>query len=99
MKRTQATIGQVHFPRITFPQATVLGGRRHRAGRLAHRRTRDMTERENQDPNQPKKDPQSGDKRPPSTPDTLGRLKRGSDFRDADLFDAPVEDPDDLIPD
>jgi hypothetical protein len=35
----------------------------------------------------------------PSVPQSPGRLRRGSDFREEDLHDAPVEDPDDAIPD
>jgi hypothetical protein len=37
----------------------------------------------------------------PGTPGvpTPGRAKRGSDFRDQDVYDAPVEDPDDLVAD
>ena len=35
----------------------------------------------------------------PSVPQSPGRLRRGSDFRDQDLHEPPVEDPDDAIPD
>jgi hypothetical protein len=67
-----------------------------------------MTDHENQDstPATPQSGAQQGgkkgvpkDQRRPFTPDPSGRAKRGSEFRDADLFDAPVEDPDDIIPD
>jgi len=35
----------------------------------------------------------------PSVPQNPGRLRRGSDFRDQDLHEPPVEDPDDAVPD
>lgn len=47
----------------------------------------------------PKSKPQSP-KQPaprPALPPTPGRAKRGSDFRDHDQYDAPVEDPDDPV--
>jgi hypothetical protein len=47
----------------------------------------------------PKSKPQAPKQPHPSVPQIPGRLKRGSDFRDQDLHDAPVEDPDDTIPD
>ncbi len=58
-----------------------------------------MMEREQHDPSWPENEEYQGDKRRPFTPDTSGRAKRGSDFRDADLHEPPVEDPDDQIPD
>ena len=46
----------------------------------------------------PKSKPQPQKQPPrPSVPPTPGRDKRGSDFRDHDQYDAPVEDPDDTI--
>jgi hypothetical protein len=43
---------------------------------------------------------QEPEERPPFVPpDPSGRAKRGSEFRDADLHDAPVDDLDDHIPD
>jgi len=43
--------------------------------------------------------PQRPNQPNPSVPQTPGRAKRGSDFRDQDLHEPPVEDPDDAIPD
>ena len=54
---------------------------------------------------EPKKtDPKSNPRTPkqpphPAVPPTPGRAKRGSDFRDHDVYDAPVEDPDDTVTD
>ena len=53
---------------------------------------------------EPKKtDPTPKPKRPdqpkPSVPQTPGRSKRGSDFRDHDVYEPPVEDPDELVAD
>jgi hypothetical protein len=61
-----------------------------------------MSERQKQDPRKAtpeKAEQKSGKESIPLTPNTSGRAKRGSDFRDADLLDAPVEDPEDQIPD
>ena len=43
--------------------------------------------------------PQRPNQPNPSVPQTPGRAKRGSDFRDQDLHEPPVEDPDDAVPD
>jgi hypothetical protein len=56
-----------------------------------------MSERQKQDPKQ--KSGKQSVPPAPLPPNTSGRAKRGSDFRDADLLDAPVEDPEDQIPD
>jgi hypothetical protein len=47
----------------------------------------------------PKSNPQAPKKPNPSVPHTPGRAKRGSDFRDHDVYDAPVEDPEDPVVD
>lgn len=51
----------------------------------------------------PKSNPQSPKRPQPSVPNAPppppGRAKRGSDFRDHDVYDAPVEDPDDPVAD
>jgi len=54
-------------------------------------------------PDPQKSDPKSKPRSPkqstprPAGPPTPGRAKRGSDFRDHDQYDAPVEDPDDPV--
>jgi hypothetical protein len=47
----------------------------------------------------PKSKPQAPKEPHSVVPPIPGRLKRGSDFHDQDLHDAPVEDPDDTISD
>jgi hypothetical protein len=44
-----------------------------------------------------KSKPQSPTPPHPFVPGTPGRAKRGSDFRDHDVHEPPVEDPDDTI--
>jgi hypothetical protein len=48
---------------------------------------------------QPKTKPENANKPRPAVPGSPGRDKRGSELRDADLLDAPVEDPDEPIAD
>ena len=46
----------------------------------------------------PTSKPQRPNQPQPSVPQTPGRAKRGSDFRDQDLYEPPVEDPEDAVP-
>jgi hypothetical protein len=46
----------------------------------------------------PTSKPQRPNQPQPSVPQTPGRARRGSDFRDQDLHEPPVEDPDDAVP-